>query len=190
MSFWRFEDIVVEPPPAQRPHPPFWMAAGSPASIRKAAARGFNLMLDQYASPEQIGERMTLYRAEREAHGRPFDRMGVVVARQLYVARDRADAEAALARKAKYTQRTVSVSRSPARKGGSHVLAYAGKSGEHRGARALWNTGARRRSCQRSLRQKTARATPRNPAHTARRLRGRGNHARHYVLASCDPEVA
>ncbi len=128
--FWRFEDIVVEPPPAQRPHPPFWMAAGSPGSIRKAAARGFNLMLDQYASPEQIGERMTLYRAEREAHGRPFDPMGVVVARQLYVARDRADAEAALARQAKYTQRTVSVSRSPARKGGSHVLAYAGKSGD------------------------------------------------------------
>jgi alkanesulfonate monooxygenase SsuD/methylene tetrahydromethanopterin reductase-like flavin-dependent oxidoreductase (luciferase family) len=127
--FWRFEDIVVEPPPAQRPHPPFWMAAGSPESIRKAAARGFNLMLDQYASPEQIGERMALYRAEREAHGHAFDPMGVAVARQLYVARDRADAEAALARQAKYTQRTVSVSRSPGRKGGSHVLAYADKSG-------------------------------------------------------------
>jgi alkanesulfonate monooxygenase SsuD/methylene tetrahydromethanopterin reductase-like flavin-dependent oxidoreductase (luciferase family) len=105
------------------------MAAGSPASIRKAAARGFNLMLDQYASPEQIGERMALYRAEREAHGRPFDPMGVAVARQLYVAADRADAEAALARQAKYTQRTVSVSRAPARKGGSHVLAYAEESG-------------------------------------------------------------
>jgi alkanesulfonate monooxygenase SsuD/methylene tetrahydromethanopterin reductase-like flavin-dependent oxidoreductase (luciferase family) len=127
--FWRFEDIVVEPPPAQQPHPPFWMAAGSPASIRLAAERGFNLMLDQYASPEQIGERMALYRSEREAHGRPFDPMGVAVARQLYVARDRADAEAALARQAKFTQRTVSVSRSPERKGGSHVLAYAGKSG-------------------------------------------------------------
>src|SRR5260221_5965305 len=25
---WHFEDIVVEPPPAQRPHPPIWMAAG------------------------------------------------------------------------------------------------------------------------------------------------------------------
>jgi alkanesulfonate monooxygenase SsuD/methylene tetrahydromethanopterin reductase-like flavin-dependent oxidoreductase (luciferase family) len=127
--FWRFEDIVVEPPPAQRPHPPLWMAAGSPASIRLAAERGFNLMLDQYASPEQIGERMALYHAAREAHGRPFDPMGVAVARQLYVARDRADAAAALARQAKFTQRTVSVSRSPARKGGSHVLAYADKRG-------------------------------------------------------------
>lgn len=127
--FWHFEDIVVEPPPAQRPHPPFWMAAGSPASIRRAAERGFNLMLDQYASPAQIGERMALYRAEREAHGRPFDPMGVAVARQLYVARDRADAEAALARLAGYTQRTVSVARSPRHAGGSHVLAYADEKG-------------------------------------------------------------
>ena len=59
--FWRFEDVVVEPPPAQRPHPPFWMAAGSPASIRRAATHGFNLMLDQYASTEQIRERLALY---------------------------------------------------------------------------------------------------------------------------------
>ena len=105
------------------------MAAGSSASIRRAADRGFNLMLDQYASPAQVGERMALYRAEREAHGRQFDPMGVAVARQVYVARDRADAEAALARLAEYTQRTVSVARSPGRKGGSHVLAYSDKRG-------------------------------------------------------------
>jgi len=80
-------------------------------------------------SPEQIAERIALYRAEREAHGRPFDPMGVAVARQLYVAKDQADANAALARQAKYTQRTLSVSRSPGRKDGSHVLAYTGKSG-------------------------------------------------------------
>ena len=127
--FWRFEDIVVEPPPVQRPHPPFWMAAQSSASIHQAAERGFNLMLDQYASPAEIGERIALYRAERAACGRPFDPMGVAVARQLYVARDRVDADAALARLAKYTQRTVSVSRSPGREGGSHVLAYANKKG-------------------------------------------------------------
>jgi alkanesulfonate monooxygenase SsuD/methylene tetrahydromethanopterin reductase-like flavin-dependent oxidoreductase (luciferase family) len=72
---------------------------------------------------------MALYSSEREAHGREFDPMGVAVARQLYVASDRADAEAALARLAEYTQRTVSVSRSPGAKGGSHVLAYADKRG-------------------------------------------------------------
>ncbi len=127
--FWRFEGIVVEPPPAQEPHPPFWVAAGSAASIRRAAARGFNLILDQYASAQQIGERIALYRAERAAHGRPFDPMQVAVARQLYVAKDRADAEAALARQAKYTQRTVDASRSPDREGGAHVLAYSDKAG-------------------------------------------------------------
>src|SRR5712672_4358127 len=34
--FWHFEDIVVEPPPAQSPHPPFWVAAGNPHSIARA----------------------------------------------------------------------------------------------------------------------------------------------------------
>ena len=28
--FWTFNDILVEPPTSQKPHPPFWMAAGTP----------------------------------------------------------------------------------------------------------------------------------------------------------------
>jgi alkanesulfonate monooxygenase SsuD/methylene tetrahydromethanopterin reductase-like flavin-dependent oxidoreductase (luciferase family) len=71
--------------------------------------------------------------------------MNVAVARQLYVASDRADAEAALARLAESTRRTVDVSRSPGRPGGSHVLAYADKTGateEH----ALFGTPAEIRS--------------------------------------------
>jgi len=137
--FWHFEDIVVEPPPAQKPHPPFWVAAASDASIRRAAARGFNLILDQYASVEAIGERIALYRAECEAHGRRFDPMQVTVARQLYVADGRADAEAMLARQAIYTKRTVDVSRTPGRSGGSHVLAYADRAGGTE-ANALYGT--------------------------------------------------
>jgi alkanesulfonate monooxygenase SsuD/methylene tetrahydromethanopterin reductase-like flavin-dependent oxidoreductase (luciferase family) len=127
--FWHFEDIVVEPPPAQQPHPPFWVAAGSANSIRRAAARGFNLILDQYASPQQIAERIAIYKAERKAHGLAFDPMQVVVARQLYVARDEADKRAALVRQAAYAKRTVDVSRTPDQKGGSHVLAYSAKAG-------------------------------------------------------------
>src|ERR1700685_3025675 len=46
--FWHFEDIVVEPPPAQHPHPPLWVAAGSETSIRRAAARGFNMVRCPY----------------------------------------------------------------------------------------------------------------------------------------------
>ena len=127
--FWHFEDIVVEPPPAQKPHPPFWVAAGSEGSIRRAAARGFNLILDQYASAEQIAERIGIYKAERKAQGFALDPMQIAVARQLYVASDEADKQAALKRQAAYTQRTVDVSRTPDGKRGSHVLAYADKQG-------------------------------------------------------------
>jgi alkanesulfonate monooxygenase SsuD/methylene tetrahydromethanopterin reductase-like flavin-dependent oxidoreductase (luciferase family) len=137
--YWRFEDIVVEPPSAQRPHPPLWVAAASPPSIRRAAARGFNLILDQYAGPDAIGERIALYRAEREARGYTFDPMQVTVARQLYVAKDEADKQAALARLAEYTQRTVAVSRAPDGKLGSHVLAYADTAGATE-ANALFGT--------------------------------------------------
>src|SRR6266576_2929305 len=93
-KFGQFDDIVVEPPPSQQPHPPFWVAAGSEASIRKAAQRRFNLILDQYASPEVIGQRIALYRSAGMANGR------IAVARQAYVANDRADAEAALQKQA------------------------------------------------------------------------------------------
>jgi len=137
--YWQFEDIVVEPPAAQRPHPPLWVAAASPPSIRRAAARGFNLILDQYAGPGAIGERIALYRSEREARRYTFDPMQVTVARQLYVAKDEADKQAALARQAQYTQRTVAVSRAPDGKAGSHVLAYADTAGATE-ANALYGT--------------------------------------------------
>lgn len=55
--------------------------------------------------------------------------MQVAVARQLYVAKDTADKEAALARQAEYTKRTVNIARTPDGKPGSHVLAYADRVG-------------------------------------------------------------
>ncbi len=39
--FWQFDDIVVEPAPSQKPHPPFWVAgprAKPLSSARRAAA--------------------------------------------------------------------------------------------------------------------------------------------------------
>ena len=81
--YWQFENIVVEPPTLQQPHPPLWMAAGSVASIRKVAERGCNLLLDQYALPDVIGERIALFRTEVEARGRVFDPMSVALARDV-----------------------------------------------------------------------------------------------------------
>jgi alkanesulfonate monooxygenase SsuD/methylene tetrahydromethanopterin reductase-like flavin-dependent oxidoreductase (luciferase family) len=131
--FWHFEDIVVEPPPAQSPHPPFWVAAGNPYSIARAGERGFNLILDQYAAPAVLAERIAVFKAAREKAGLKFDPAQVTVARQLYIAKDKADRDAAIERQAAYTKRTIDVSRSPDAKkagpAGSHVLAYADKKG-------------------------------------------------------------
>lgn len=111
--YWAFDDIVVEPPPVQFPHPPIWVAAASETSVRRAAKWGHNLILDQYASVEQIAERIAW-----------FGDGEVAVARQVYVAHSRAEADDALARQAALTRRTIDVSRSPQSAGGSHVLGY------------------------------------------------------------------
>jgi alkanesulfonate monooxygenase SsuD/methylene tetrahydromethanopterin reductase-like flavin-dependent oxidoreductase (luciferase family) len=122
--FWKFDDIVVEPAPLQQPHPPLWMGAASSASIQRVANRGYNLLLDQYASPEALGQRIALFRSEVERRGHVFDPMNVVVARDLYVAKNRLDKEEALRRHRAAQQRTLAVSRDPNRPGGSHILFY------------------------------------------------------------------
>jgi alkanesulfonate monooxygenase SsuD/methylene tetrahydromethanopterin reductase-like flavin-dependent oxidoreductase (luciferase family) len=111
--FWRFDDIIVEPPTAQKPHPPMWMAAGSPPSIRQVAARGYNLLLDQFASFDAVSERIAIYKAALEENGRAFDPMSVGVARAYYVAKDRADKEAALERRLEAQRRLAAISNPP-----------------------------------------------------------------------------
>jgi alkanesulfonate monooxygenase SsuD/methylene tetrahydromethanopterin reductase-like flavin-dependent oxidoreductase (luciferase family) len=127
--FWSYEEIVVEPPTAQRPHPPVWIAAGAPESIRKVAELGANLMLDQFASTAEIGERIALFEAECEARGRAFDPLEVAVARNVYVADDSEEAGAALARQARAHGRMIERSRAPDGSARSHIMAYADKGG-------------------------------------------------------------
>ena len=95
-TYWHFENVVVEPPPARKPHPALWMGAGSPASIRKVAALGHGLLLDQFASIEQIGERIAIFRGEVEARGRAFDPLSVGVTRSINVTRTAEDLERAM----------------------------------------------------------------------------------------------
>jgi alkanesulfonate monooxygenase SsuD/methylene tetrahydromethanopterin reductase-like flavin-dependent oxidoreductase (luciferase family) len=123
--FWRFKNVVVEPPPRQVPHPPLWIGAGSPASIKLAAQRGHNLILDQFASTSMLCERIALYQAEAAKYGRRYDPMQVVVARDLLVVDNECEKETAIERNNQAAARTLSVSRSLGRVGGSHILAYA-----------------------------------------------------------------
>ena len=122
--FWTFDDIIVEPPTNQKPHPPFWMSAGSDSSIRRVAERGYNLLLDQFASFNVIGERISLFKAECASRGRAYNPMGIALARDMYVADNQAAKDAALARNRQFHERILSVARWPNRAGGSHILAY------------------------------------------------------------------
>jgi len=98
-KFWQYDNIVVEPPTAQKPHPPFWMGAGSASSVREVARRGYNMLLGQHSLAEEILDQVAQFKAEVAARGRRFDPMSVAVARAVHVARDEADKEAALERR-------------------------------------------------------------------------------------------
>jgi alkanesulfonate monooxygenase SsuD/methylene tetrahydromethanopterin reductase-like flavin-dependent oxidoreductase (luciferase family) len=124
-KYWHFENIVVEPPTAQKPHPPIWMAAGNPDSIRRVAERGFGLMLDQFALPEKIIERFNLFKAEVERRGRIFDPLTVAVARAFYVAKDAADKANAVERRLAATRRMTSLAQSPAGDNKSSMISFA-----------------------------------------------------------------
>jgi alkanesulfonate monooxygenase SsuD/methylene tetrahydromethanopterin reductase-like flavin-dependent oxidoreductase (luciferase family) len=123
-KYWRFENVIVEPPTAQKPHPPLWMGAGSPDSIRKVAERGYNLLLDQFASIEAIGGRIALFKAGVERQGRRFDPMEVGVARAFYVAKDEADKEAALERRLAAQRRLTAISQRPDGLNKASILAF------------------------------------------------------------------
>ena len=96
---WQFDDIVVEPPTAQKPHPPIWMGAGSERSIRRVAAQGYNLLLGQYASPADVAANVAIYRSEVEARGRRFAPTQVAVTRAFFVCDSAAEREAAMERR-------------------------------------------------------------------------------------------
>ena len=92
---WHYDNIVVEPAPVQRPHPPLWLAAGSHDSIRRAAREGYNLLLDQLAQIDQITQRIAIFREECEKTGRPYHANMVATARPLQMIHDESEREAA-----------------------------------------------------------------------------------------------
>ncbi len=98
-KYWQFDNIAVEPPTAQRPHPSIWMGAGSERSIRRVAAQGYHLLLGQYASPANVAANIAIYRSEVEARGRIFDPMQVAVTRAFFVCDTAAEREAAMERR-------------------------------------------------------------------------------------------
>jgi alkanesulfonate monooxygenase SsuD/methylene tetrahydromethanopterin reductase-like flavin-dependent oxidoreductase (luciferase family) len=112
-KYWSFENIVVEPPTAQKPHPPIWMGAGSERSIRQVAEKGYNMLLGQYASPEDVGQSIAIFKRALTACGRRFNPMQVGVSRAFFVADSRAEKEAALERRLQNRMRQLRLSTQP-----------------------------------------------------------------------------
>ncbi len=125
--FWTFNDVIVEPNIPARPA--MWMGAGSEPSIRKVAGRGFNLLLDQFADAKLIGQRIDIFKNTIKELGRAYNPREVAVARDLYIAKDEQDKQAALERLNGARRRTIDQSRAPNQAKGSHILSYADRGG-------------------------------------------------------------
>jgi len=58
---FHFDDVEVLPKPAQRPHPPVWLAVSSEPSLEWAARRGYSILMDPHSSGPEIGRKRSLY---------------------------------------------------------------------------------------------------------------------------------
>jgi len=93
---WHYQDIVIEPAPVQKPHPPFWLAAGRRASLRQAANEGYNLFLDQFQTFEVMLKRFRIYQGAVQEAGRKLKPYSIAVARGLLIAKTPEEREAAI----------------------------------------------------------------------------------------------
>src|SRR2546429_4826581 len=124
-KYWQFDNVVVEPPTAQKPHPPFWMGAGHPESIARVAERGHQLLLDQFAPIEQTGERIAIFKREVKARGRIFDPMTVAVTRSVHVVMTAAEKEKAVEVRMAARRRTERLAPRPGGRNKARIISYA-----------------------------------------------------------------
>ncbi len=116
---WHFKDIVVEPAPLQQPHPPIWMAAGTPGGIGYVAGNNYGLLLDQLATMDQVQERVRLYLDGLAAKGLPRDAGRVGVTRGLHIVTTEDERRKALERRRDTVKNIGDIARRPGTDGPS-----------------------------------------------------------------------
>jgi alkanesulfonate monooxygenase SsuD/methylene tetrahydromethanopterin reductase-like flavin-dependent oxidoreductase (luciferase family) len=112
-TYWQYNEVVVEPPSTQKPHPQIWMGAGSPRSVKQVAQLGFNMLLGQFDSFEMIAEEVALFKSEVESLGRVFDPMSVAVARSVNLVDSTAEYDQALESRMAARRRTQNLALRP-----------------------------------------------------------------------------
>ena len=105
-KYWQYDNVVVEPPSTQKPHPQIWMGAGSPRSVKQVAQLGFNMLLGQYDSFDVIVDEVSMYKSEVESLGRTFDPMSVAVARSVNIVSSNNEYEEAVTNRMAARRRT------------------------------------------------------------------------------------
>tara|TARA_B100000749_G_scaffold88346_1_gene67053 strand:+ start:189 stop:1175 length:987 start_codon:yes stop_codon:yes gene_type:complete len=112
-TYWQYNEVVVEPPSTQKPHPQIWMGAGSPRSVKQVAQLGFNMLLGQFDSFEMIAEEVALFKSEVESLGRVFNPMSVAVARSVNLVDSTAEYDQALESRMAARRRTQNLALRP-----------------------------------------------------------------------------
>ena len=112
-TYWQYNEVVVEPPSTQKPHPQIWMGAGSPRSVKQVAQLGFNMLLGQFDSFEMIAEEVALFKSEVESLGRVFNPMSVAVARSVNLVDSTAEYDQALESRMAARRRTQNLALQP-----------------------------------------------------------------------------
>lgn len=112
-KYWNFENIIVEPAPMQQPHPPVWMAAGTPQGIEYVAGQGYGVLFDQIASIAEIVERVRIYLDAQEKHGYTRDAMRCGVTRALHILKNESEREKAYERRRETLKKIGALARRP-----------------------------------------------------------------------------
>ncbi len=90
---WHFENVEVLPKPAQKPHPPVWVAAGSADAVQWAAEAGHTIMLGPHGSFDVIETHRANFVAALAENGHGVDGRQIPMTRLLAVADTTGEAE-------------------------------------------------------------------------------------------------
>jgi alkanesulfonate monooxygenase SsuD/methylene tetrahydromethanopterin reductase-like flavin-dependent oxidoreductase (luciferase family) len=102
-KYYDYEDVLVLPRPFQDPHPPVYLAASSPDSVRKAAAEGYTIMLDPHSSNAEIHLKRQLYQEVMDANGHEVGDRDLPIVRYVALADTHAEAEEIARRSSTWT---------------------------------------------------------------------------------------
>ena len=91
-KYFSFKDVEVLPKPLQQPHPPVWMAAGSPKAFEWAASAGHSVLMGPHATHPEVGRELAFYGQQLSAHGYTIAGRDIPIARLLAIANTEAEA--------------------------------------------------------------------------------------------------